>query len=333
MQKIIEVDSQILNSIQNCQLKHELQFEENLAPETKAAPLEKGDLLHKMMELYDGLMGKDIVNFQADTWNLLHKAEIDGTFPGLQDFLASWATEKNKRNIINFCLRAGQFFASKMQIDTETSDNVMFQFNAYCEFYTNDPWETLAVEEVGSRVLFENAILKIIYSGKIDRLVQQGNIIAPMDHKSSERRGSVSSMSNQFIGYCFLLQCNHIIIDKIGFQKTLKPAERFQRFILQIDQGRIDEWAENSINTLLVHLMTTVEDSTEAEMYFQILRARLKSPLMNLTSCDKYSGCIYMNVCESSPEGRSWIKERDFIVREKWDVGSILEAKNELTKS
>ena len=41
MQKILEIDSQILNSIQNCQLKHEMQFEENLAPEMKAAPLEK----------------------------------------------------------------------------------------------------------------------------------------------------------------------------------------------------------------------------------------------------------------------------------------------------
>ena len=324
MQKIIEIDSQILNSIQNCQLKHELQFEENLAPEEKAAPLEKGDLLHKMMELYDGLMSVNALNLNADTWQLLFKAE----FVGMGDFLESYKLEKNKRNIINFCLRAGQFFASKMQIDTETSDNVMFQFNAYCEFYTNDSWETLAVEEVGSKVLFENSVLKIIYSGKIDRLVQQGNIIAPMDHKSSERRGSVSSMSNQFIGYCFLLNVNHIIIDKIGFQKTLKPSERFQRFILHIDQGRIDEWVENSINTILVHLDDSVTDEEEAQLYFQILRARLKSPLMNLTSCDKYSGCIYSKVCESSPEGRNWIKERDFIVREKWDVGSILEVKN-----
>ncbi len=325
MQKIIEIDSQILNSIQNCQLKHELQFNENLAPELKAAPLEKGGLLHKMMELYDGLMSNSALNLDADTWQLLSTAN---GFTGTDDFIESYRLEKNKRNIINFCLRAGQFFASKMQIDTETSDNVMFQFNAYCEFYTNDPWETLAVEEVGARLLFENAMLKIIYTGKIDRLVQQGNIIAPMDHKSSERRGSVSSMSNQFIGYCFLLNVNHIIIDKIGFQKTLKPHERFQRFILQIDQGRIDEWVDNTVNAILVHLLTTVTDNVEAELYFQTLRARIKSPLMNLTSCDKYSVCIYSQICESSPEGRSWIKERDYIVRERWDVGSILEARS-----
>jgi hypothetical protein len=132
-------------------------------------------------------------------------------------------------------------------------------------------------------------------------------------------------MSNQFIGYCFILQCNHIIIDKIGFQKTLKPSERFQRFILHIDQGRIDEWVNNSVKTLLLHLATTVENDDEAKMYFDVTRA-IRPAMMNLTSCDKYSGCIYGKICESNPEGRQWIKERDFIVRERWDVGSILEA-------
>ena len=269
-----------------------------------------------MMELYDGLMGK-CFNIESGAWQeVFNEAFTSG-------ILAK--SDRTKRDIIDFCLRAGQVMASKMQIDTETSDNVMFQFNAYCEFYSNDPWTTLAVEEVGSKILFENESLKIIYSGKIDRLVQQGNIIAPMDHKSSERRGDVSSMSNQFIGYCFLLNVNHIIIDKIGFQKTLKPAERFQRFILHIDQGRIDEWQANSVNTLLIHLMTSVGSESDALEYYKMLRLKMMAPMMNLTSCDKYSGCIYRNVCESSPEGRSWIKERDFIVREKWDVGIALD--------
>jgi PD-(D/E)XK nuclease superfamily len=325
MQKIIEIDSQILNSIQNCALKHQYQFEENLASESKAAPLEKGDLLHKVLELYDGIMG-NCANISSDTWSLIINEDFTTEF-----------TKKlapTKRDIIDFCLRAGQFFAAKMQIDTETSNNVLFQFNAYCEYYTNDPWMTLAVEEVASRILFENEELKIVYTGKIDRFVEQGNIRAPMDHKSSERRGDVSSMSNQFIGYCFLLDCYNIIIDKIGFQKTLKPSERFQRFVLTIDDGRIDEWKDNSISTILLHLMTTSPDDIDALEYFRIYRSlnRLSEESMqsnmNLTSCDKYSGCTYRAICESNPEGREWIKERDFIVRTPWDVGQILEAKS-----
>lgn len=318
MQKIIEIDSQILNGIQFCQQKYEFQFEENLTPESKAEPLEKGSLLHSVLELYDGIMGK-CANVNSETWSSIINEEFTNEF-----------TKKlapTKRDVIDFCLRAGEHFAAKMQIGTEESNNVLFQFNAYCEFYSNDPWETLAVEEVGSKILFESESLKIIYSGKIDRLVRQGNITAPMDHKSSERRGSVSSMSNQFIGYCFLLGVNHIIIDKIGFQKTLKPAERFQRFILQIDQGRIDEWVVNSVNSILIHLMTATKDYADALKYFELYHSQGTKSQMNLTSCDKYSGCTYRNICESSPEGRNWIKERDFVVREKWDVSKILEAK------
>lgn len=317
--KIIEIDSQILNSIQNCALKHQYQFIENLAPEQKAPPLEKGDLLHRVLELYDGLLGK-CARVESDTWQLIINEEFTS------DFLSKLAPVK--QDIIDFCLAAGQFFASKMEIDSETVANVLYQFKEYCYYYNNDPWSTLAVEEVGSKVLFENSELKIVYTGKIDRLVEQGSIRAPMDHKSSERRGDVSSMSNQFIGYCFLLGCNQIIIDKIGFQKTLKPSERFQRFVLTIDDGRIAEWADNSIQTILTHLAMTTEDDDEALMYFKLARAVNQKPNMNLTSCDKYSGCIYRNICESNPEGREWTKERDYIVRESWDVGSILEAKS-----
>lgn len=317
--KIIEIDSQILNSIQNCALKHEYQFMQNLSPEQKAAPLEKGDLLHKVLELYDGLLG-NCFNLASDTWMLLEG----------QDFFNEFSEKltHEREDIVNFCIQAGQFYASRMQIDSETAANVLYQFKEYAEYYKNDPWMTLAVEEVGSKVLFENSELKIIYTGKIDRFVEQGTIRAPMDHKSSERRGDVSSMSNQFIGYCFLLNCNQIIIDKIGFQKTLKPAERFQRFILTIDDGRIAEWQMNSVKSILNHLALTAEDETDAMLYFVMLRELNKTPIMNLTSCDKYSGCIYRNICESHPEGREWIKERDYVVRESWDVGSILEAKS-----
>lgn len=321
--KIIEVDSQILNSIQNCALKHDLQFIQNLSPESKAAPLEKGSLLHSVLELYDGLMG-NCYDLESETWRAIQGQDFYGNFIG--------KLARERPEIIDFCLQSGNYLASKMQIDSETAANVLFQFKEYCEYYKNDPWSTLAVEEVGSRILFENSEIKIIYTGKIDRFVEQGSIRAPMDHKSSERRGDVSSMSNQFIGYCFLLNCNQIIIDKIGFQKTLKPSERFQRFVLTIDDGRIAEWKLNATRTILLHLAVITPDLSEASSYFEMYRAfdlgKVPQPLMNLTSCDKYGGCIYRNICESSPEGREWTKERDFVVRESWDVGSILEAKS-----
>jgi len=102
---------------------------------------------------------------------------------------------------------------------------------------------------------------------------------------------------------------NNIIIDKIGFQKTLKPVERFQRYILTVDDQRIAEWVENSI------------------YWLKVWAHQLKIGVfpMNLTSCDKYGSCIYGSICESNPEGLNWKKERDFIVGEQWDVAKVLE--------
>jgi hypothetical protein len=318
--KIIEIDSQILNAIQGCPTKHQYQFLENLQVENKAAALEKGSLLHKILELYDGLMGK-CEDIESDTWSELRDTEIYARFTAI-------GAERKTEDIIQFCLDAGRFFASKSNLDTEVAESVIFQCKEYFEYYKNDPWMTLAVEEIASKVIFENEELKIVYTGKLDRLVQQGNIIAPMDHKSSDKRTETNSLSNQFIGYCALLNTNHIIIDKIGFQKTLAPKERFQRIILNVDEARINEWVNNTIDTVLNHLSLTVEDEMESLYYFKLLRNRRDlKPLMNLTHCDKYSGCTYRFICENNPEGRDWMKERDYIVGKSWDVGSILEAK------
>lgn len=305
MKTIISFDSQNLNAIQTCARKAELQFIRNLQPTTKAPALEKGDLLHKMMEIYDGLKG-NCVNLESDTWLKIQEAQL---ISGVDDLLES-PTEKK----ILFSIEAGRMFASKMDLPTEVSAEVIYQFSEYCKFYTNDPWSTLAVEEVATRVLYEDEEIKVLYSGKLDRVVEQGNIQAWMDHKSSERRSEPSSMSNQFIGYCWLLGMNHGIIDKIGFQKTLKPHERFQRFIITVDDARIKEWESNSIYWVRHYL----NENLKKEFF-----------PMNLTSCDKYGSCIYQSICETSPEGREWKMERDYVVGEQWDVGKVLESSSE----
>jgi hypothetical protein len=300
---ILSFDSQNLNAIQACPRKAQLQFIENLQPQTKAPALEKGSLLHNVMEIADGLIG-NCANFESDTWIALSEA-------GLFNLSSSNdLTQGIREEKVNFALEAGKFFASKLAIDSETASSVLYQAKEYYEFYKSDPWSTLCVEEVATRIIYETDEVQVLYSGKIDRVVEQGMIHAPMDHKSSERRQDPSSLSNQFIGYCWLLGMNHIIIDKIGFQKTLKPVERFQRYILTIDDQRIKEWEENTIWWI--------------KSYWENHLKTGHFP-MNLTSCDKYGSCTYSSICESNPEGREWKKERDFIIGEVWDVASVLE--------
>lgn len=288
------MDSQILNMIQMCAKKTQYSFLYNLQPHEKAEPLEKGDLMHKMLEVYYSLKLSGGPDMNSPVW---------------QELAVGAAIEANINDPVQTGVNAGLYFASMMSIPSETSQEVINQFEAYCEHYAHDDWNPIAVEEVGSKVLFESDDLKVIYNFKIDLVAEKGRIVAPFDHKTGSRRQEPSSLSNQFIGYCYGLDTDTIIVNKIGFQKTLKPAERFQRYILTIDKTRITEWIKNSIYWTLQYAQYQEDDFYP----------------MNLTSCDKYSGCIFHRVCESDPGSRDWKIERDFTTVEKWDVAKTLE--------
>lgn len=305
-QQILSFDSQILNSIQSCARKTQYSFIENLKPPVKASPLEKGSLMHQMLEIYYGIKGKCIAD-NADWIEELCSIGLLSLNGALPSVLNSMDWEHDR--IVKLCVDAGQYYSTKISLPTEVSESIIYQFKEYTSFYQHDSWHPLAVEEVGSKVMYEDDDLKLIYNFKIDLVAEKGSIIAPWDHKTSSRREEPSSMSNQFIGYCYGLNMNYIVINKIGFQKTLKPSERFQRFSLPISNARIEEWIENTIKW--------------GKVLHQALRSNDWS--MDLTSCDKYGGCIYLPICESDPSLRDRKKRQDFIVGDQWDVAKLLE--------
>lgn len=298
-QKIISLDSTILNSVQKCARFYQYSHQKFLQPPEKGEALERGDLLHKIFEIVYGLEANK-ARADSDTWVMLSELGIHPVTDMPWDSILRLALDETPH-----------FFAGKMSLDPSEVEETIYQAREYFKFYANDPWHTIAVEEVGSKILHEDEFLKIIYNAKIDRIAERGDLILPWDHKSSKRRSDPSSLSNQFMGYCWILGSSHMLVNKVGFQKTLKPSERFQREILTFDNARLEEWRQNTI--WWVRLMLHHIEEGEYPM--------------NLTSCDKYSGCIYKSLCETSPEGRSWKEERDFIKGAAWDVAQILEAK------
>ena len=297
-QRIISCDSTILNTLQACARKCDLSFNKNVHTVSKASPLERGDLMHKMLEIYYALKG-DCFRLNSPVWTELTSAGL--IIP----------TSREHMIIVNFATACGRYFATQMELEADDVESVYFQFKEYCIFNQHDNWIPLAVEEVGSKVLFENEDFKFIYNFKIDLIAQQGNNIVPWDHKTSKRREEVSDLSNQFIGYAWALNLEHVLVNKIGFQKTLKPGERFQRFILNISSARRKEWQQNTINWMFQLVNNQNSDNWP----------------MNLTSCDKYNGCLYKPLCSADPESREYKIERDYKIGDSWDVAHILEAK------
>lgn len=298
-QKILSIDGQVLNTYQLCARRMKYAFIDNVHPEQKAEALESGDLMHKMLEVYYSLQLDDF-DFQTETWHTIKEA---GLIP---------PTSREFYSIKDFAIKCGRFFGINMNIQVEDVEEVIHHFFEYTDYFQHDTWHPLAVEEVGSKVLFEDERIKIIYNFKIDLIAEQGRIIAPFDHKTSRRRSEASSLSNQFIGYCYGLGLNNLVVNKIGFQKTLSPQQRFNRSILTIDDDRIKEWVVNT-----VHWCARIIESELTNEYD-----------MNLTSCDKYSGCIFARLCESDPASRFFKIERDFKIGDDWDVAKHLEAKN-----
>lgn len=294
-QQIISLDSQMLSAYQSCEQAFNYQFIQNLRTMKKAEALEKGDLIHRLLEV--GYCLK-INNINRENFRELSEAGLAAP------------QEVNHDVIRNFCDKIAPFYATRMELPEEEYTEILFHFNEYWDFYRNDQWHPLAVEEVGSKVLYESEDLKIIYTFKIDLVAELGKTVAPFDHKTSKRRQQPNSMSNQFIGYCFGLNLNSIVINSIGFQKTLKPKERFNRFILPIDNARIEEWKRNTVLTVM-----RMKEAHESGLY-----------LMNFTSCNKYNeGCPYRPLCESSPESRLYKIDANYRIEETWDPAKKLE--------
>src|ERR1044071_1803398 len=239
MQKILSFDATILNTFQSCARKTKYSFVENLRLPEKEEALERGDLIHKMMEVYYSLQLKHF-DFDTEVWKEIIASGIQAPIS---------LPERKHQTIVDFSVTVGRYFSTKMDLPTEEIEESIYQFREYAKYYEHDSWCPLAVEEVVLNILFENDDHKFIYNFKVDLVAEKGNVISPFDHKPSKRRQEQTSLSTQFIGYCYGLGMNNIVVNKIGFQKSLTPQQRFKRYTLS---GRESHKCEGGENKLLV---------------------------------------------------------------------------------
>lgn len=314
-QTIIALDSQILSSIQSCARKTQYNFIDHIRPMSTPAPLERGGLMHDVIEIFYGIKGNtegDCINRDSELWKfLIEKGLADA------DYKNVLALRGNTEAIIEFAVLAGEMRATKLDLGIETCDETLNQFKQYARFYKNDEWAPVAVEETGAKILYEDEDYKFIYTFKIDRVMRKGHMVAPFDTKTGQRNDTPDTMSNQFIGYCWALDLEHLVVDKIGFQKTLRVEDRFKRYILNITEERQKEWVETATYwcmRLTEHISTNVW------------------PMQISPACSMYSGCFYKNLCEASPSRRDDIKAREYVVNTKWDPAKhlLLETKETL---
>lgn len=289
-QEIIVVDSQRLKMIETCAAKYDYVFNKNYVSVEKALNLDRGTSIHIMMDRYYTLKK------YKDRWGLVssdnpHRAH-------------------NLFDIVRICIRVYEHFAVKMDLPIEEVDDMIRVFQEYVEYYQDEPHQVLAVEQVGSKVMYETPELMIVYEAKIDLITSLAHIpVLPWDHKTYSRRGPTSPLDDQFLGYCWMLNVLNIGINKIGLQRTVAPKDKFLRPIMSYPQRVIDGWVRHAV------------------MWVLTLRAHQQMGVWNtnFTSCEKYSGCPFQQVCITEEELRDWKARSLFNISEQpWDVGALL---------
>lgn len=282
----ILMDASMYDMFLLCPQRFKNRYKLNKSLPTKAKPLDRGTLVHVGAEFYyEGI--KNRIPYQDAVNNALMKIK--------------------EASVIN------------SDLPEEDVQRVIEVMEEYFDYWrtADQMFEIVEVENPFIYVLYEDDDIRIAMSGKIDLIISDNKYTnLPYDHKSYDRKSEVISLSNQFRNYCWALKSSHIIVNRIGFQKSLKAHEKFIRVPLGYDKFQLDQWRDNVIKNMMYYLQCEAEDSWP----------------MNETSCDKFNRrCEYYDVCESSGnEAKLYKLSANYIDIEPWDVTKVLAKSSEL---
>lgn len=316
--KNVVLDATVLTTIMNCPRLADLRFNHNFVGiEGKSNSLECGSIVHTFLEFYYGLQAKGMSRSMSEG-HAFAAAELyisgckfctdftphtmpDGTmvekpvcghkvnqFPGVQN-TPRIPNTSNPRE--------------KYLIGWEW---VLETCKQYIDHYRSDHWVTLDTEVVKGKVLYEDEEIRILWKAKLDWIIDTNQGIYPADHKTMKQRRQTNSQNNQFIGQCLVMDTSSMFINKIGFQTTLKPAEKFERVMVPYSKPRLMEWQSEILPYYAKLLVMYAENGHYPP---------------NFTNCEsKYGNCsFYEHVCTADPDMREEELKLHFKVGEEWN--------------
>lgn len=277
----IVLDATMEDTFLTCEQKYYLRFIRNKSTDIKAAPLDRGDLVHIGLEnYYDKLKG----GYHMD------------------DCIEQMLLTVNIRSLESELPHEKITFLKQVLIE-----NVHFWREE------DKRLEILEIETPFAYTLFEDDYIRFIMIGKIDLLTNDRRhdyFNLPYDHKSYDRDYPINQISNQFTNYSYATRSGYLVVNRIGMQKTLKPAEKYKRELLSFSRQQYDKWVKNQRILAYRYLFSASENEWP----------------MNTTSCDKFNRiCEYQQLCrEGDPDAFTYKLHTNFKNIPPWDVSKSL---------
>lgn len=271
-----------------CAARYNMRYNQNRVVPHKEMRLDRGTIVHVGMEVYYEALKNHALYTDAVTAALSKVREAGVTASDLEP------------EMINRTL------------------DVMEEYFDYWRA-ADENIQILEVEKPFLYLLYEDDEIRMFMSGKIDLLINDDRYSKlPYDHKTYERSFELTRMTNQFRNYANAVNSNYLMVNRVGFQTSLKPHEKFKRVMLSYDPLCIQQWKDNVVIQMTHYLQCVAEG---------------KWP-MNETSCDKYyRRCEYYEVCDSSGEPAKLYKlNANYQVIEPWDVSKVLRKATEELK-
>ena len=307
--KNIVLDATVFSTVMGCPRESDFRFNLHLQPISgKSNSLECGSIVHKFLEVYYGTIIQGIPKSQAFGFGITAAELYIKGCPHCTDFKSTPKIPKPTcgHKIDDYPGVKNTPKESEIKPYPKTGWAwVLDTCQQYTEFYRNDFWVPLETERVKGKILYEDDEIRILWKAKIDWRVDTNNGIYPVDHKTMKQNRDTVSLNNQFIGQCLVEGTRSMIINKVGFQISLKPEEKFKRIMMSYSAERLLEWQSETLPYYAKLLLMYQETG-----HFP----------PNYDHCEgKYGNCKFVHVCESDPGMRESEIKKLFYVGTEWN--------------